>query len=42
MIDCCSSITFDADHPKRLCCPINGEEYDSVSYKTILHHLTDP
>ena len=42
MTDCCVSKTSDRDPPKRLRCPINGKEYGSVGYKTILHHLSEP
>jgi hypothetical protein len=40
--DCCASSTSNHNPPNRLRCPVNGEEYGSVSYKTILHHLFEP
>jgi hypothetical protein len=42
MTDCCESKTSDHVPPKRLRCPLNGKEYGSVSFKTILHHLSEP
>jgi len=42
MKDCCMSRTSDRMTPKRLHCPVNGKEYSSVGYKTILHHLSEP
>ena len=42
MIDCCVSKKSDCDPPKKHRCPINGKEYSSVGYKTILHHLSEP
>ena len=42
MTECCAANTFDREPPKRSRCPVNGKEYGSVGYKTILHHLSDP
>ena len=42
MTDCCVPKTSDRVPPKRLRCPLNGKEYGSVSFKTILHHLSEP
>lgn len=38
----CVSKTSDHNPPKKLRCPVNGKEYSSVGYKTILHHLSEP
>lgn len=42
MTNCCASKNSDPASPKRLRCPVNGKEYGSVGYKTILHHVSDP
>lgn len=42
MTGCCVSKTSDHDPPEKLRCPVNGKEYGSVGYKTILHHLSEP
>ena len=42
MTDCCVSKPSDCVPPKRLRCPVHDKEYGSVSYKTILHHLSEP
>lgn len=47
MSDCCgSSCDSNSDEkkssPRKFTCPVNNEEYVSVSVKTILHHLKSP
>lgn len=42
MSDCCSSKHSIDKSPKRHHCPVNGEEYQSISATTILHHITKP
>jgi len=30
------------DSPKKYCCPVNGVQYGSVGYKTVLRHVFKP
>ncbi len=42
MSDCCSNTCSSTSTPKKYKCPVNGQEYKQVSYKTILHHIKEP
>ena len=43
MSDCCASASCSTTTPpKRAKCPINGNEYSSVSTTTIKHHIAEP
>ena len=42
MTDCCDSKTSSRNSPKKARCPVNGKEYGSVGFKTVLHHLAKP
>lgn len=43
MSDCCSSsCDGKGSPPRKFTCPINHEDYISVSKKTILHHIKSP
>jgi hypothetical protein len=39
MSDCCHSGCAASPPPKKHSCPINGQEYKTVTLKTILHHI---
>lgn len=42
MTHCCSSNHKIDSFPKTSCCPVNGETYQRVNTKTMLHHLLSP
>ena len=42
MSDCCSTDKESEQHPKRHVCPINGNIYHEVPYRTVLHHVKKP
>lgn len=41
MNDCCNTATRP-DYPKKAVCPLNGQSYQRVERKTLLHHLLKP
>ena len=41
MSTCCSK-TSCTDYPKKAVCPVNGQAYQRVARKTLLHHLSKP
>ena len=41
MSNCCSNHTSN-DYPKKAICPRNGQRYQRVDRKTLLHHLHKP
>lgn len=46
MSDCCGTSSnaesSDKKSPRKFTCPVNNEDYISVSTKTILHHIKSP
>ena len=41
-MSCCSSENSIDKSSRRHHCPVNGQEYKSISAKTILHHISNP
>jgi hypothetical protein len=42
MSECCSEQNSSRSFPKKHRCPANGQTYDSVGTKTLLHHIKTP
>lgn len=42
MNNCCTQNEVSKRYPKSHDCPVNGQTYDSVKQKTLLHHVSQP
>ena len=42
MTDCCNTTETTAQRSKKHTCPVNGQRYNTVSKKTIKHHIKQP
>lgn len=42
MKDCCHTKCSSDSQSRKHTCPVNGQEYKSVAFKTILHHIKSP
>ncbi len=42
MSDCCSTSSVSKPSPGKYRCPVNGQNYNQVPLKTVVHHIKEP